>query len=239
MSLSKDQTRAKICSVEGCDRRSRARGLCNAHYERARLASSPRTQEVKRVYRSRNIERAKRQQKARRLLNIERFRARDREWRLSNSEKLAAQARRWKALNSQRNKDNLRAWRAANRHRIREYMKSWRAANKERIAQSLKDSRQEDPGKVNSYNRTRRAKQNLAEGSFTHEDWNSLLARSSCCYWCRQKWTGKRRPTLDHIIPLSKGGAHTIENAVCACKNCNSRKKDLLINPINGQGILV
>lgn len=31
-------------------------------------------------------------------------------------------------------------------------------------------------------------------------------------------------PTLDHIIPLSKGGAHLYTNTRCACRDCNSRK---------------
>lgn len=33
-----------------------------------------------------------------------------------------------------------------------------------------------------------------------------------------------RRPTIDHILPISKGGAHTHRNVQCACSDCNSRK---------------
>ena len=35
-------------------------------------------------------------------------------------------------------------------------------------------------------------------------------------------------PTLDHIIPLAKGGTHTWGNVQCACAICNSDKRDLL-----------
>lgn len=35
-------------------------------------------------------------------------------------------------------------------------------------------------------------------------------------------------PTLDHIIPLAKGGSHTWGNVQCACAMCNSDKRDLL-----------
>ena len=30
--------------------------------------------------------------------------------------------------------------------------------------------------------------------------------------------------TLDHVIPLARGGQHRVENLVAACKPCNSRK---------------
>lgn len=35
-------------------------------------------------------------------------------------------------------------------------------------------------------------------------------------------------PTVDHIIPLAKGGAHIWSNVQCACGICNSYKRDLL-----------
>lgn len=35
-------------------------------------------------------------------------------------------------------------------------------------------------------------------------------------------------PELDHIHPLSKGGAHTHANTQCACRSCNSMKSDAL-----------
>ena len=33
-------------------------------------------------------------------------------------------------------------------------------------------------------------------------------------------------PELDHIVPLSKGGAHTYANTQCACRRCNGEKSD-------------
>lgn len=41
-------------------------------------------------------------------------------------------------------------------------------------------------------------------------------------------FSGPDFPTLDHIIPLAKGGTHTWNNVQCACGMCNSNKRDLL-----------
>jgi 5-methylcytosine-specific restriction endonuclease McrA len=30
--------------------------------------------------------------------------------------------------------------------------------------------------------------------------------------------------TVDHMIPLSRGGTHTFDNLVCACRKCNEEK---------------
>lgn len=37
---------------------------------------------------------------------------------------------------------------------------------------------------------------------------------------------GDDAPELDHIVPLSKGGAHTRENTQCLCRKCNQIKSD-------------
>jgi predicted phage replisome organizer len=44
------------------------------------------------------------------------------------------------------------------------------------------------------------------------------------CAYCGS--TDKVNMTIDHIIPVSKGGSSLLSNLVPACKNCNSSKKD-------------
>lgn len=41
------------------------------------------------------------------------------------------------------------------------------------------------------------------------------------CQYC-----GRTAENVDHVIPRSKGGAHTWDNVVAACKSCNSRKEN-------------
>ena len=42
------------------------------------------------------------------------------------------------------------------------------------------------------------------------------------CQYCGSN----KRLTLDHVIPLSKGGQHTWNNVVTACERCNQHKSD-------------
>lgn len=37
---------------------------------------------------------------------------------------------------------------------------------------------------------------------------------------------GRWAPAVDHIVPLSKGGAHTFDNLQAAHSGCNARKRD-------------
>lgn len=48
----------------------------------------------------------------------------------------------------------------------------------------------------------------------------------------RCQYCGKRADTIDHIVPRSRGGAHTWENCVAACRGCNSRKADRLVEEL-------
>ena len=41
------------------------------------------------------------------------------------------------------------------------------------------------------------------------------------CHYCGQEAT-----TVDHVIPISKGGTDEAQNMVAACNPCNSGKRD-------------
>lgn len=65
-----------------------------------------------------------------------------------------------------------------------------------------------------------------AEATLTIEEWGEIKDQfHHRCAYCRQ---GKPL-TQDHVIPLSKGGSHTKENVVPACRSCNGRKGNRLV----------
>lgn len=47
------------------------------------------------------------------------------------------------------------------------------------------------------------------------------------CYLCGRQTAespSDRRPQLDHVVPLCRGGTHTMDNVRCACQRCNLTK---------------
>jgi len=48
----------------------------------------------------------------------------------------------------------------------------------------------------------------------------------------RCQYCGKRADTIDHVVPRSRGGTHTWDNCVAACRTCNSRKADRLLSEL-------
>ncbi|MBF0564866.1 MAG: HNH endonuclease [Nitrospirae bacterium] len=47
------------------------------------------------------------------------------------------------------------------------------------------------------------------------------------CYYCKGRFPPNEL-TMDHIIPLCRGGSSMKNNIVAACKTCNNKKKHLM-----------
>jgi 5-methylcytosine-specific restriction endonuclease McrA len=56
--------------------------------------------------------------------------------------------------------------------------------------------------------------------------WKNRVAKG-ICHWCGKHFHPGEL-SLDHIVPLVRGGKSSRGNVVPACKECNSRKKYLL-----------
>ena len=56
--------------------------------------------------------------------------------------------------------------------------------------------------------------------------WQQRLARGTC-YYCGGRFFSSQL-TMDHVVPLIRGGKTSRGNVVPACKECNSKKKYLL-----------
>ena len=78
---------------------------------------------------------------------------------------------------------------------------------------------------------------NLNQTDIKHERYKARQLRESqwwkrrcakgVCHYCGQK-TPPAQLTMDHIVPIARGGKSTKGNVVPACKTCNTQKKQLL-----------
>ena len=66
--------------------------------------------------------------------------------------------------------------------------------------------------------------------------WKNELARG-ICHYCGEKFESSEL-TMDHVVPISRGGKSTKGNIVPCCKECNNKKKymtpvDIVIKIMN------
>lgn len=71
-----------------------------------------------------------------------------------------------------------------------------------------------------------------AAGSTSHYTWTEVmrlfLSFGRRCAYCERPINGQ--PDPDHVVPLSKGGSNSITNILPCCSACNSDKRDLLLD---------
>jgi 5-methylcytosine-specific restriction endonuclease McrA len=112
-----------------------------------------------------------------------------------------------------------RAYREANKERLLSQEAARRAEAPEISRGALARHKERNPGYGREAVARSRARKLGAEvRDILRRETNRL--RAMPCHYC-----GAPGPsTLDHIIPLSRGGRHAIGNLIPACMSCNKRK---------------
>lgn len=54
------------------------------------------------------------------------------------------------------------------------------------------------------------------------------------CFWCGGDLLVIGANTLDHVLPVSRGGTHAPTNLITACRRCNVARGDLLLSEWRG-----
>lgn len=75
------------------------------------------------------------------------------------------------------------------------------------------------PGDKAHIARERRRAQELKASQW----WKNILAKG-LCHYCGKKFPPQQL-TMDHIVPIARGGTSSKGNVVPSCKSCNSGKK--------------
>ena len=108
---------------------------------------------------------------------------------------------------------------------------AWRDKNAEHLSEYGKRYRSENAQRITEKNRRRRAR--LLSAWDEDVDLQALLVDAGgLCGICGESidsalsWPNTHSLTLDHIVPLAKGGRHAKANCQPAHAVCNSRKND-------------
>lgn len=118
----------------------------------------------------------------------------------------------------------------------REYWRLYYQENTEALKRSAKEWAKNNPDRRRDIRNRRRARKagNDSNGrQFMPRGYMQKLTtrqRNKCTYcsvemtlpWNASVPTSR---TIDHVVPISKGGAHSWDNVVLACHQCNARKR--------------
>lgn len=143
--------------------------------------------------------------------NVKYVLAKNAEWREQNRERFLAVHREVTKRYNERNKGKVAAARAA-----------WKAKNPGYHNAASAKWRAENPEQSLAIVHRRRAAKLSNGGTYTKDDIRRLERYQSYrCYWCCRCVFSL---TIDHVIPLVRGGSNNADNIRLACSRCNYRK---------------
>ena len=153
-----------------------------------------------------------------------------RRWREAHPEEKRERDRRWREAHPEQTVKayvNYRAW--AEEHpeeakaRTDANQRRWKERHPGEASRRTALWKKANPERRNANEARRHArKKNAPINDFTAEQWIAMkLFYDNRCAYCQKKF---KKLTMDHVIPLSKGGAHTMSNIVPSCQSCNFHK---------------
>ncbi len=98
---------------------------------------------------------------------------------------------------------------------------------KEKVGAYAKQWAANNPDKVRASAHRSLAKKHKTAGTCTADEWRAIKEYFGyCCAYCLRPETGTLRLSIDHLIPLTRGGTSDPDNLAPACRPCNSAKND-------------
>lgn len=133
-------------------------------------------------------------------------------YRERHPERIDALMTRWLEKNPTYQMDRGRRRYAEDPQRQQRANRQWKAKNIDRVREHG----------VRAMSARRARKYGNSDERLTRGEWDAIKAAyDGRCAYC---FAETARPTQEHVIPLSKGGAHARANVVPACPSCNRSK---------------
>ena len=148
----------------------------------------------------------------------------------ANPEPVLERVKRYRVENEEQIRIRERARRKRDRVERNARNREWSAKNPEKVREARLRYRKSNAHKIRIDSARRRA---IKRAAFV-EDVDHIKVFESFGYMCQRcgadcsgsKWPELNSPTIDHIIPLAKGGTHEYANVQLLCYSCNARKRD-------------
>lgn len=158
-----------------------------------------------------------------------------RTWRRNNRERVAAAEAAWRTANAERYRQIRRRWAAANPDpQSSDRAAAWRRAHPERMKLARRRWSKANPEQVRVNRQRRRDRMRTPQGAglmerglnrtvvFERDEWTCQL----CGAFIDRNLRGPdpMSPSIDHVIPLVRGGDHVYSNMQASHLLCNMRK---------------
>jgi 5-methylcytosine-specific restriction endonuclease McrA len=147
---------------------------------------------------------------------------------IANREACKARTKAWQEANPERYRQQLKDWEAkpGNAERKKELNRAWKHAHQAQRKEYSQRPERRIYNRLNAKNQTARRKVRIGATlhPLTKAEWlDRQLEYEGRCAYCGEP---VQEPTMDHVVPLIKGGDHSVGNIVPACGRCNRRKHD-------------
>lgn len=156
--------------------------------------------------------------------NVDKRRAAAKAYRAEHPDEVRAYNAAYQAAHKAQASQKSKIYRAKHRARKRAHAQAYYVATADIRREKSRSWRKNNPEKKKAQDAKRRARKHGApRRDLTAAQWRAIKEHyGQCCVYCGRTM---QRLTQDHIIPLSQGGTHTVQNVVPACQSCNSRKQ--------------
>ena len=146
-----------------------------------------------------------------------------RQYRDKNREIIIKKKKEYYLKNKENHLQVCKEWAFENKEKLKEYKSEYYLKNKEMLILKSNEYRKTEQGKIVKRNSNHKRRTLTKNGDVTTQQLKELYSTVKNCYWCNTK-LNKNNTHLDHFMPLSKGGLHTIDNLVLSCSYCNLQK---------------
>lgn len=177
---------------------------------------------INRLYREKHRERLAAMQKARRVANPGYGRKPRSEMTQAQRDRYNARSRANYAAHPEKKILRSLEYQSSHREKCNVKNRAYRQRHPDRAKASARKWHIENPDMVRAKKHRRRAMERGTDlGTFTDKEWTAIKeAYHHRCAYCHKR----AKLTVEHVVPLSKGGVHCSRNIVPACWPCNLKK---------------